>query len=284
MSIPPSRSATESMRLKFHHGLGDTLMFRSVIAALNRPVELFLLPGLGQEAIFHGDDAVRVTTSPSDPAAFREIRFPMEGSMPCRGGAPTKVRICLEHEFGLIVPEHRIRPLALPDLASIENDAVRTTRAFLHGFERYAVCHFQGTWAPDVQNPDVAFSRRTVEFLVRCGLGVVVVNYDYAYHNPLNRELDFIDGDRVRSTYRRLPMAFESLWHLLRRCSLFVGVVSGPLHAAACMDIPTVCLRKGSNFQTDFYDEGIEHVSIVDVDKHAFVPPRLVRERIERTT
>jgi hypothetical protein len=144
------------------------------------------------------------------------------------------------------------------------------------------VCHFQGTWAPEVQNPDANFSRRTVDFLVRAGLGVVVVNYDYAYHNPQNRELAFVDGDRVRSTYRRLPMAFESLWHLLKHCCLFVGVVSGPLHAAVCTDVPTVCLRKGSDFRTDFYDEGIDHVEIVDVDKHASVPPRLIRGLLGR--
>jgi hypothetical protein len=257
-------------------------MFRNVIAALDRKVELYLMPGLGQESIFHGHPLARVTTQPPDSVEFREIRFPMEGSLPCRAGPPTKARICLEHEFGLVLPEFKIRPLPLPDLGPLENDAIRSTREFLRGLDRYAVCHFQGTWAPEVQNPSISFARRTVDFLVNCGLGVVVINYDYAFHNPQNREFAFIDGERVRSTYRNLPMAFESLWHLLRHSSLFIGVVSGPLHAAACMDLPTVCVRKGSNFRTDFYDEGIEHVDIVDIDRHAMVPPRLVRERLRR--
>jgi hypothetical protein len=121
MALLSRSRSTEPLRLKFHHGLGDTLMFRSVLQALDRPAELFLLPGLGQDSIFHRNAMVRAVTAPPDPTAFREIRFPMENSLPCRGGAPTKARICLEHEFGLVLPSFRIRPLPLPDLGELQN-------------------------------------------------------------------------------------------------------------------------------------------------------------------
>jgi hypothetical protein len=254
----------DAVKIKFHHGLGDVLMFRNLLPLLGPCVELFLHPGLGQAPIFYGEERVRLIETPDNPQEFRDIRFAMENSVACSGGAATKARICMEHEFAMIRPDVKIRPLPLNHLDELENENVGITRRFLEGLGAYALCHFQGTWGPEVQNPSREFAERVIATLIQRDLSVVVVNYDYVFHNPANRDLAVVDGNRVRSTYRALPMEFESLWTLIRRAELFMGVDSGPLHAAVCADLPCVYVKCGTNFVRNFYDEGLEQLIVID--------------------
>jgi hypothetical protein len=109
---------------------------------------------------------------------------------------------------------------------------------------------------------------------------VVVINYDYVFHNRKNGDFDCVDGNRVRSTFRNLPMAFESLWCLLRHADLFIGVDSGPLHAAVCMPMPAIYLQKDTNFLQNFYDAGLAELVTVNARGSDGVPAEFIPQAV----
>ena len=266
-------------RLKFFHGLGDVLMFRNVLDQLESPIELHLNPSLGQSALFRNDPRIQVVSQTSNEKTCREIKFHLEHSRPCRSGTATKARVCLEHEFDLFLPELRIKPIPLDALNGLENKVTRATHAFLEGLGPYVVCHFQGTSNPQGQNPDLEFASRSVSRLVSAGWGVVIINYDYVFHHPTNAEFSFIDHDRVRSTYRQIPMEVESLWTLISRAQAFFGVDSGPLHLALCSSVPCTYIHHRTNFIENFYDSGLENLSVVKTDTQPAIPESLIPSR-----
>ena len=269
-------SERKPLKLKFFHGLGDVLMFRNILKILNRPIELYLDSRLGQSAIFACEELVRVVSTPSDPDAYREIKFYMEHSRPCQSGKATKPRICMEHEFGLLRPDYEIRPLPLPFLDRIKTPATQASMAFLEDLGPYVVCHFQGTALADAKNPSAPFAQKSVDRILAAGWGVVLINYDYVFHHCSNRDYAFVDHNRVRSTYRKLPMEVESLWTILSGASAFFGVDSGPLHLALCTPLPCTFIRNQRDFFRNFYDTGLETLSVIDVAEVEAIPPRLI--------
>lgn len=273
MEMGPSSSTHQ---LKFFHGLGDVLMFRNILNLLESPIELYLNPKLGQSALFHNDPRVQVVSQASNVDAFNEIRFDMEHTRPCRSGRATKTRICLEHEFGLYLPNVKIRPIPLAGLEELETEAIATTQAFLNDFSEYVVCHFQGTSNPKGQNPELEFASQSVSRFVSAGLGVVIINYDYIYHHPTNADFPFVDHDQVRSTFRQLPMEVESLWTLLSGAKAFFGVDSGPLHLALCTKVPSTYIHHQTQLLENFYDEGLEGLSVISTNNHTAIPHALI--------
>jgi hypothetical protein len=262
--------------LKFFHGLGDVLMFRNVLAHLKGPIDLFLNPKLGQSALFRNDPRIQVVSQAANDSPFREIEFHMEHTRPCRSGSAIKARVCLEHEFNLFLPELRMRPLPLEALDGVENEATTATHVFVKGLGPYVVCHFQGTSNPKGQNPDIEFASQSVRRLVSAGWGVVIINYDYLYHHPTNADFSFIDHEQVRSTFRQLPMEVESLWTLISGAQAFFGVDSGPLHLALCSSIPCTYIHHRTNFLENFYDSGLEDLSVVRTDSETAIPDSLI--------
>jgi hypothetical protein len=268
--------STTTHRLKFFHGLGDVLMFRNILDVLESPVELYLNPKLGQSALFRNDPRIQVVSQTSNDKSYREIKFYMEHTRPCQSGSATKKRVCLEHEFGLILPELSIRPLPLEGLENLKNEAITATHAFLKGLGPYVVCHFQGTSNPQGQNPEIDFASRSVNRLASAGWGVVIINYDYLYHHPTNADFSFIDNDQIRSTFRQLPMEVESLWTLISGAQAFYGVDSGPLHLALCSSIPCTYIHHRTRFLENFYDSGLENLSVVKTDNETAIPESLI--------
>ena len=276
------KSAPEPLKLKFFHGLGDVLMFRNVLNLLDLPIEIYLDPRLGQSAVFHGEDAIHVVSEPSNPNDYREIKFHMEHSLPCQSGRATKPRICLEHEFGVFRPDYKIRPLPLSSLDTIETPAVHATHSFLAGLGPYVVCHFQGTALASMKNPCESFAQRSVARILSAGWNIVLINYDYIFHDSNNTNYAFVDHDRIRSTYRKLPMEVESLWTILRGASAFFGVDSGPLHLALSTTLPCTFIRNQRNFLENFYDTGLENLSVVDVADVEAIPHALIPKALDK--
>ena len=83
-------------------------------------------------------------------------------------------------------------------------------------------------------------------------MGGVIINYHYVFHHPDNTDFGFIDEDRLRSTYKRLPMEVESLWTLIRGANAFFGVDSGPLHLALGSTTPKTFLQHRTGFMGNF--------------------------------
>ncbi len=267
---------SQKLRLKFFHGLGDVVMFRNVLQLLDQPVELYLNPNLGQSQLFHGSSQVEVVGHPTSDSAFRRIHFYLEHSYPCQSGPALKCRVCLEHEFGIIRPDFKIRPLPITHLDTLQNQHVEDTHAFLKGLDPYVVCHFQGTSDPQKQNPAESFAAQSIAALRAAGWGVVVVNYDYVFHHPDNDDFPFIDQDQVRSTYQQLPMEVESLWTLLSGAHYFFGVDSGPLHLALGSTTPCAYIHHQTGFLENFYDEGLEQLAVVDATQLPAIPQSLI--------
>ena len=269
--MPPPRH-----RLRFFHGLGDVVLFRNVLQNLEGPIELFLNPKLGQASLFHHDHKVRVVPQVEPDDDFQDIQFDLEFTQACQCGEATKARICMEHEFDLFLPDYLIRPLPITNLAHVETEAVEKTLEFLNGIGPFVVCHFQGTSNPSGQNPGADFAHQLVSRLVERGWGVVIINYDYVFHHPNNDDFTFVDSERVRSTYRRLPMEIESLWTLITRASAFYGVDSGPLHLALCSQTPCTYLQFKTGFLKNFYDTGLETLTVIDAAKTKSIPDALI--------
>lgn len=262
-------------RLKFFHGLGDVLMFRNVIQLMEREIDLYLNPALGQSGIFFRDPQVRILKEAREEE-LSEVKFSMEFSHPCASGPAIKPRICAEHEFGIVPTHFKFRPLPLKSLDDLDTPAVAATHSFLSGFGPYVVCHFQGTSNRNRQNPPSEFAAQSVAKLVQAGWGVVMVNYDYVFHHPENSDFSFIDNEQIRSTFRRLPMEVESLWTLIRGAHAFFGVDSGPLHLALCSSVPATYINHASRFMDSFYDEGLEKLTEVRTDNHDSIPSTLI--------
>lgn len=269
-------SSDPQYRLRFFHGLGDVVLFRNILGILPGPIDLYLNPNLGQAGLFFQDPKVRVIYHPEDPNQYQNVKFSLEFSEPCQSGTATKGRVCLEHEFGIVRPEFKFRPIPLTNLNQLSNEATDATKAFLEGIRPYVVCHFQGTSNPKGQNPPTEFATQSVQNLVAAGWDVVMINYHYIFHHPNNSDFDFVDGNRIRSTYKRLPMEVESLWTLLAGAAAFFGVDSGPLHLALCSSVPTTYIHHGTRFLKSFYDEGLEGLQVVDTADHSAIPPDLI--------
>ncbi len=250
-------------------------MFRNVIRMLDADIQLYLNPDLGQSGIFFNDPQVSVLAAP-EQSGLRNIQFSLEFSRECTSGPAIKPRICAEHEFGLIRPDYKFRPLPLSHLDAMDTPAVAATHTFLANLGPYLVCHFQGTSNRNQQNPPLEFAQKSVERMRQLGWGVVVINYDYVFHHPENVDFPFVDHDQVRSTFRRLPMEVESLWTLIRGASAFFGVDSGPLHLALCSSVPTTYINQNTRFFDSFYDEGLDALKEVRASDHDTIPFDLI--------
>jgi hypothetical protein len=247
---------------KFHHGLGDTLMFLNIINYINEPCNLCLIPKVGQENIFLNHPLVTVTTENSI-TNYKTINFEMENSCVCSTGTSTKVRICLEKEFNIFDTNFKVSPILLSNLSFFENinsPLRQQSENFIGTSNNYILCHFQGTWKPSFTNPSYNFVKKTIQNILSLGFNVIILNTNYVFHNPINKDYDFINGNTIKSTYKNLPIEIETLWHLMFNAKLFVGCDSGPLHFALGVKKPTIFVTPDTNRIKLFYDEGTDAI------------------------
>lgn len=202
--------------LIFWHGVGDLVMFLDPFRAICRdfPYVDFVigLPrGLTHEELLPDDiryhlltaEEVNETTEllPYDLTA--KITFPMsEGQEEF-----TKGEWCGLRELGV-------------------------HHCFGHGrlsncCNRLVAVHFHITCLPGSCNPDRDTAERIWNDILEAGYIPIECHFQHIFHNPVNEKFDFVD-----CTVRRAKPRVSSLVGLLRACSAFVGVVSGPFHVA----------------------------------------------------
>ena len=202
--------------LIFWHGVGDLVMFLRPFEALRKAYPwihfvIGLPGGLTHEEMLQSDfpfqlvNAEEVNNTPEDLPydLVAKITFPMnEGQTEY-----TKGEWCCIHELGIppVSGHYRLAP----------------------GVNRLVAVHFQITCLPDSCNPDRDTAERIWNDILEAGCIPLECHFQHIFHNPVNQKFDFIDA-----SVRRARPRVSSLVGLLQNVGAFVGVVSGPFHAA----------------------------------------------------
>ena len=203
--------------LVFLHGLGDTLMFRSVFAALQKrlvavEISVFLLENqvelLDAGKPWRGEESLR-----GYDASFI-IQFPMS-----EGSGVRKADYCAIHELGL-EGAFEIAPLQ------------RNVRALV-------AVHFQGTALPGLVNASADVCRAIYDAIVKRGYLPVETHFEHPFHNPVNSKYEWIS-----TTVRGNEPSIDKLYSLIDSAACFIGVASGPLVMALAIDPTRVHERR----------------------------------------
>jgi hypothetical protein len=186
----------------FLHGLGDTLMFRSVFSALCSELphvrfSLFLLES--QEPLIDGARA----WAGMEKIAGCEVAYVIEFAM-TEGTNQKKAERCAILELGLDAQRHDIVPLSL-------------------NANRLVAVHFQSTALPDSVNPSIDVCRKIYDILISRNYLPIEVHFEHIFHNPRNSRFDWFE-----TTVRRHRPTIEKLYSLIANARFFVGVASGP--------------------------------------------------------
>lgn len=199
-----------SVVILFGHGLGDCIMFASLLDELkilypDIDFRLALQRGLDEEEIF---PEAYLFSSVEDVLQLNydlcaAINFPVETDPNL-----TKSELCCREELGM------------PLLTTYK----RITKRYE---SRLCAVHFNLTCLPDLVMPDRDVAERIWNDILAAGWIPIEVHFQHIYHNPVNEKFDFID-----CTVRRCVPKVATLLGLLQRCGAFVGVVSGPFHCA----------------------------------------------------
>ncbi|MGH7744289.1 MAG: glycosyltransferase family 9 protein [Candidatus Dormibacteria bacterium] len=215
---PTGGDENSPLRLRFDHGLGDAVQFTSVLRHFrhywpNREIEINVRPG-GQAELFD----VRTGVLGGEDSSFREVRF--HDCFRSLAGMPsTKAEVCLTQEFGLT---------PLPELWDY---SVPVFKDCYLG-DRPALLHYQGHCARE--SKDLTHWQAALVAKQLWSLGYRVLLWDTHRQSPLPEE----------SWARRLPRISDAsiLAAILKRCSICVGIDSGPAHLAVAVGTPTVCI------------------------------------------
>ena len=205
---------TKKVGIFFWHGIGDLIMFLEPYHQLccqypDIKFTMILPLGLGQEDLV--PDALLVRgeeTVDFSGEQFKDFDIICRTNFPMNEGQIeyTKGEWCCLHELG-IPPAWGHRPTA--------------------GINRLVSVHFQITCLPDAANcpPDIA--ELVWNEILTAGFIPIECHFQHAFHNPVNVKYDFID-----STVRRCVPRVNTLLGLLQASCAFIGIVSGPFHAA----------------------------------------------------
>lgn len=203
---------TNRVLLIFWHGLGDLIMFLNPYDKLRElyphiHFDLAVQKGLGFDEIT--PDAKFITADDMNHLAdldydiVAKIHFPMnEGQT-----EHTKGEWCCIYELG-IPPTNGHKGLC-------------------PGRNRLVGVHFNITCLPDAANPDKETAEQIWNEILEAGYIPIETHFEHVFHNPVNRKFDFID-----CTVRRVTPRVSTLVGLIRRCTAFIGVVSGNFHTA----------------------------------------------------
>lgn len=217
--------------IKFHHGLGDAVMFQPCYEALKNKypdIKFYLHTHLGQEALFGSCD---------DNVSLYDIIF--EISFPCSewsGGKYTKAEYCCIQELG-IVPK-----LGDPFLDRVPSPLVGV--------------HFISTCCSSLCcNEDVA--KRLHDQIMSSGL------------IPINTHMEHPTADKNKPIFswdtcsiRDSTATCENLLGVLSSCSGFAGVASGNFQLASAIMPEDVLLY----IKTDFSVKRLTHKNILELD------------------
>ena len=199
----------KSVAIFWGHGIGDSIMFLAVLNKLkalypNIKFTMAFPPGLEEEIIFPNYIHVNSREEAMRLEQFDlvcQINFPLE-----RPGL-TKAELSCKEEIGI---EPVSGHLELPKFPS-----------------PLVAVHFNLTSLPELANPTEEIARKIWEEIKEAGYIPIEVHFHHAFDNPVNKKFDFVD-----STVRNAQAKLSSLFGLLRISRFFVGVVSGPFHAA----------------------------------------------------
>lgn len=234
---PPSEADTsEPLRLWFDHGLGDAVMFTSVLRHLRhywpeRQIELLVRPG--QERLFGAlADSVECGRPLTNILpGYKRVEF-YDCYRSLSGMPSTKVETCLLQEFGLT---------PLPELwdywVTSHDDATHAAEEFIAimGFrqDRLAFLHYQGHCVRE--NKDLTHRQAMDVARVLAEEFDTVLLWDPDKASPLPDMLENV----VRLSLR--PDA-AILGTVLQSCELCVGIDSGPAHLATAVGTQTVVI------------------------------------------
>lgn len=262
------KGVRRSNRYSFNHGLGDGLMFRSMMANINKSIDLWVPDACGYRDIFNDCWNVNVMHERKRSDRLEYIKFYGEDTnFKTRSGRKTKPRICQELEFGSMCV-NPIRPRYM-DLSRIYDDCTADTFDLIKNLGPYVVFHGQGISSPGRKNCALWLADHIVR-LVKQRFRVVVMNYSFSYRFNSHPDFWFVDGDRVIST-KGWPLGVASMWNVLNNASAFIGVDSGPLHLALTIPtLPCVFIRKNIDFTKCFYDGGLYQIRSVIEEGSSF--------------
>lgn len=201
----------KSVLLPFWHGVGDCVMFLSVLERLRElypgiKIDIGLCRGLDQETFI--PDAVLLDGD------WREkwkdfgydlvfpVNFPIEK---LEDPNTTKAEVCCIEELG-IEPTCGHEPLIGKPMCAVS---------------------YQMTSVPWVANADAEVAEKVWKEIKDAGYVPIEVHFQHVFHNPSNERFPFVD-----THVRNCTPKIETLMALLRACDRFVGVVSGNFHMA----------------------------------------------------
>jgi len=228
------------------HGIGDSLMFQVILDKLREmypdiEFRMALPKGLDEEVIY--PDAVFVNSREEaqnlkDFDLVAQINFPLETDPNL-----TKSELCCKTEIGIeSVAGHKKLPEFPSPLVAV---------------------HFNLTSLPELANPSEEVAKLIWEEIKSVGLIPIEVHFSHVFDNPINKKFDFVD-----CTVRGCQAKLTSLFGLLRVCRFFVGVVSGPFHAALSILPPErICYLEKKIPVSRFTHENIKSVNIVNYER-----------------
>lgn len=201
----------KTVLLPFFHGVGDVVMFLSILDALRArypeiKIDLGLARGLDQETfvpdavLLEGDWREKALTLGYD--LVFPCNFPLERMEDL---TKTKAEVCCEEELG-IAPVCGHNRLTAKKLVGV---------------------HFQMTSIPWVANAEKEVAEIVWNDVKEAGFVPIETHFQHVFHNPSNERYSFVDN-HVRACAPRI----ETLMALLGSCHAFVGVVSGNFHMA----------------------------------------------------
>lgn len=204
----------------FGHGVGDCIQFRVILDKLKQlypsiSFKMILQKGLDEEIFYpdclFGNSIENIKESNYDLDLVASIHFPVE--VP----GLTKSELCCIEELGIEpIWGHKPLPIYPSKLIAV---------------------HFNLTSIPEAVKPSEEVAEKIWNEIREAGYIPIETHFSHVFDNPENKMFPFID-----CTVRKCKPKMESLLGLISSCAGFIGVVSGPFHAAlSILPIERIC-------------------------------------------
>ncbi|MBS0203967.1 MAG: hypothetical protein JSS49_13765 [Planctomycetes bacterium] len=242
--------------ISFRHGLGDAVMFTSVLRHLqvhrsNWVVDVATL--VGKHSAFHGLCNKVYEGRQMPPCCQYQQKFHLdwhECHTSYADSPSTKAERCLREVFGIIPdPElcrYSIRQGdAAVDLARNYLERVCRSGPNINGRFPVVMIHYEGNTSPEYKNIPTDIIRRLCDNILTAGFTPIILDWDC--RTPLVAPSLTGEPSRIYC-----PDVHEPLWHgtgtgdaeslaaLIELSTLMIGVDSGPLHVAGATSTPTL--------------------------------------------
>lgn len=224
--------------IKFIHGLGDTIMFYPIFESLKNlypKIEWTLYTTCGQEKIFG-----EFSCEEKDYDFIFELYFPC-----CEFDEKlkkyTKAELCCLVEIGIPYPQK--------DEFKINFSGIKSPLIGVH---------FCSTSCPSQTGCNYDFARKIWYSVKEAGLIPIETHFIHKFHNKVNQKYDFIDKDCRGETG-----GINALIGLLKSCSGFIGVASGPFCVAMTLyPEKVIFLENKSNYKLFMHNHNVLSMNV----------------------